>query len=69
MDPPPSYQSLQALLQRGKQHISDEITVTVEVEGIYGIPDEWASKVDDAGEQAFQYEVRVMGTEVTGGKL
>ena len=45
MDPPPSYQSLQALLQRGMQKFNAETSVTVEVQGIYALPDEWTSKL------------------------
>lgn len=57
------------MLQRGIQHFSDDIKVTVEVKGIYGLPDEWSSKIDEPGEQAFQYEVKVLGTHLKGGKL
>lgn len=42
---PPTHQQLQALLQRGVQHFSDDMRVTVEVKGIYGLPEEWTSKI------------------------
>ena len=50
MEPPPSHQSIQALLQRSSQKFSDEIAVTVTVHGIYGVPDEWTAKIDDPSE-------------------
>jgi hypothetical protein len=43
-EPPPTFKTLQALLQRGKTPFSDEIRVTVEVQGIYALPEEWTSK-------------------------
>ena len=69
MDAPPSHQSVQALLQRGIQKFSDEIKLSVEVQGIYGIPDDWTTRIEDPAEQAFQYEVRALGTHLVGGKL
>ena len=45
MEPPPTFKSLQALLQRGKTPYSDEIRVTVEVVGVYALPEEWTSKI------------------------
>jgi len=44
-DAPPSHQQLQALLQRGIQHFSDDMKVTVEVRGVFGLPEEWTSKI------------------------
>lgn len=44
-EPPETHQQLQALLQRGVQHFSDDMKVTVEVRGIYGLPEEWTSKI------------------------
>ena len=45
MDPPPSYQSLQALLQRGMQKFNHEMSLSVEVQGVYALPDEWTTKI------------------------
>ena len=42
---PPTHQQLQALLQRGVQHFSDDMRVTVDIRGIYGLPEEWTSKI------------------------
>ena len=81
-EPPPTYQSLQALLQRGKTPYSEDIRVTVEVQGIYALPDEWTSKIvsvtefinmfvfqDDPAEQAFTYEVKALGANLKGAKM
>ena len=57
------------------------MSLTVQVEGIYGLPEEWASKQvsvtavskfelqDDPTEQSYQYEVKVFGTHFKGGKF
>ena len=45
VDPPPSYQSLQALLQRGVQGFGDDMALTVEVQGIFALPEDWTSRI------------------------
>jgi len=45
VEPPPSYQSLQALLQRGVQGFGDDMGLTVEVLGLFALPEDWTSKI------------------------
>ena len=67
-DPPASHLGLQAMLQRGVTGFG-EMSLTVEVQGIYALPDEWVSKIDDPAEAAFTYEVRALGANLKGGKI
>ena len=50
---PASHLNLMSLMQRGNQHFSDEVKMTVTINGIYGLPEEWAARQDDPAEQAF----------------
>lgn len=68
-DEPASHLNLTSLLQRGTQRFGDEFKMTVTINGIYGLPEEWAAKQDDPAEQAFQYEVRAFGCHFKGGKF
>ena len=36
---------MQCLLQRSIQGFNEDIKLTVEVKGIFGLPDEWNSKI------------------------
>ena len=69
MDPPPSHLALQSYLQRSQQKFGDDIRVTVEVQGIYGMPEDWIMKMDDPAEQAYSYEVKTLGCCLKGGKM
>lgn len=51
------------------QPFSEEIKLTVEVTGIYGLAEDWIMKMEDPVEQAFQYDVKVAGAVIKGGKM
>lgn len=50
------------------QPFPDDIKLTVEVTGIYGLAQEWIDKLDDPTEQGFEYNVKTAGAIIKGGK-
>lgn len=57
------------MLLRGQQPFSEEVSLTVEVQGIYALPEDWISKQDDPNEQAYSYELKILGCHFKGGKF
>jgi hypothetical protein len=55
-------------LQRFKKPI-DGTKLTIEVFGVYGLPEGWKAKIEDQSEASYAYEIEAAGLKVANGKV